>query len=187
LKWYRIRIIRQHFELRGAYSLGKHLLVLHLFCAEVMGAIAVSSTFYRTYLGIIIYVLLLSSPSFDAGKSRSSHDLPHGIAHSNSIVDTFRDIGYSLKESSQTQSLSRMFEWAIFHNTDKRPLHSSPDIDQHDGIWAFSTAKIKWIAAAQLPPALHEYCWFAVWQFRCFKVQQYQNYVDFESQLFHQT
>jgi len=59
----------QRFELRCAYSLGKHVLVLNLFCAETMEAIAVSGTFYKTYLGIII-VKLLSSTSFDAGKSR---------------------------------------------------------------------------------------------------------------------
>jgi hypothetical protein len=73
----------------------------------------------------------------------------------------------------------------LYRSAHKRPLYSSPDIGQQEAIWAFSMAKTKWIATAKHPPALPEYCRLDVWQFGCFKAQQYQSYVDIGSQLFH--
>jgi len=81
-----------------------------------------------------------------------------------------------------------MFEWATFYSAAlTRDLYTLLPVDQHEDIWAFSMAKIKWIATAKRPPALQEYCRLDVWQFGCFKAQRYQNYVDIASQLFHQT
>src|SRR5271154_5623098 len=84
-------------------------------------------------------------------------------------VDTFRIFSQGkLKDSVITANVP--VSHFPYHSAHNRPSYSSPDIDQHEAISAFSTVKIKWSAIAKLPPALQD-CRLAAWQFRCFEVQ----------------